>query len=170
MPAPAIRSDPPDRRPSGPTRLFLAVVPVALVAWLGSAATLPNIPGWYAGLAKPPFTPPNGVFGPAWGVFYGLLAFAAWRILGTPRSATRTAALGWFAVQLGLNALWSWLFFAGRNPAAGLVDITLLLAAIGLTIRAVRRVDRPAAWATVPYAAWVAFALYLNAGIWRLNG
>ena len=37
-------------------RLLAAVLPVAAVAVLGSLSTTPNIPTWYAGLAKPGFS------------------------------------------------------------------------------------------------------------------
>ena len=47
---------------------WLAVV--AAVALAGSSVTLPKIPTWYAGLAKPSFTPPNAVFGPVWTILY----------------------------------------------------------------------------------------------------
>ena len=34
---------------------------------------------WYAGLAKPPFNPPNWIFAPVWFVLYVLMAIAGWR-------------------------------------------------------------------------------------------
>jgi len=152
-------------------RALVAVLPVVLAAVLGSAATMPAIPTWYAGLAKPGFTPPNWVFGPVWTVLYAAMAFAAWRILslmevGPPRRRALTA----FFVQLALNAAWSWAFFGARSPVAGLVVILALIAAIAVTIRLFWPLDRLAAWLLVPYAGWVAYAMALNVAIWRLNG
>ncbi len=159
-----------DRTRSGIVRLALAVLPVAGVAALGSAATLPNIPAWYAGLVKPPFTPPNALFGPAWTLLYALMAYAIWRVLGLPWStAGRSTTIVAFAVQLMINLAWSWLFFALRNPLAGAIDIVLLLAAIVVTIIMVRRLDRAAALCLLPYLAWVTYAAYLNGGILVLN-
>ena len=40
------------------------------VAGVGGLATAPNIPNWYAGLAKPSWTPPGWIFGPVWSVLY----------------------------------------------------------------------------------------------------
>ncbi len=161
--------------PSGPgrswQRLALAIVPVALAAVLGTIATTPNIPTWYAGLAKPGFTPPNWVFGPVWTILYGAMAYAVWRVLSLPSGQVgRSAALIAFFVQLALNAAWSWAFFALRNPFAGLVVILALAAAILVTLRLFSRLDRIAAWCLVPYLAWVAYAALLNLAIWRLNG
>ena len=151
-------------------RAALAAVPVAIVAGFASAATLPNIPGWYEGLAKPPGTPPNFVFGPAWTVLYVIMAFAFWRVLSSPPGTPfRRAAISAFLAQLALNGLWSVCFFGLRNPALGLVEIAILLAAIAATLALFRRLDGPAALALVPYAAWVVFAAYLNFGVWRLN-
>ena len=50
------------------------------VAAVGGLATTPNIPNWYAGLAKPSWTPPNWVFGPVWSVLYLSMAVAAWLV------------------------------------------------------------------------------------------
>lgn len=151
-------------------RLILAAGPVLMVAALGSAATLPNIPGWYEGLAKPPFTPPNWVFGPAWTLLYGLMAAAVLRILSLPPELPgRRRAVALFFAQLALNGGWSWAFFAGRNPGLGLFVIVLLVAAIVATIAAFRRLDLTAAWLLAPYLAWVLFATYLNGGVWLLN-
>lgn len=172
-----IPSEPPKRGPQGSdrtgsaiARLALAALPVAIVAALASAATLPNIPGWYACLAKPPFTPPNAVFGPVWTILYALMAFAVWRVLCRPASTpNRSAAILAFAVQLILNLAWSCAFFALRNTLAGGIDIVLLIAAIIVTIILFRRLDRGAAYCLVPYLAWVVYAAYLNAGILYLN-
>jgi tryptophan-rich sensory protein len=150
-------------------RAVLALGPVVIVGVLGSLATLPNIPTWYAGLEKPPFTPPNGLFGPAWSLLYGMMAYALWRVLARPATAARRQGIIAYFVQLGLNALWSWSFFALHSPAFGLAVILALLAAIIATIALFRRVDGVAAGLLLPYLAWVLFATYLNTGVWWLN-
>lgn len=149
---------------------ILSAGPVAGAAALGNLATIPNIPGWYAGLAKPALTPPNWVFGPAWTTLYILMAVAFFRVLrldsGTPG---RRAAITVVLAQLALNAAWSFAFFAAHSPLGGLLVILPLEALILLTIALFFRLDRIAAFCLVPYAAWVAFATYLNAGLWMLN-
>jgi tryptophan-rich sensory protein len=139
------------------------------VAWVGSAVTMPAIPVWYEGLAKPPFAPPNWLFGPVWGALYGLMAFAAWRVwLQRDRADTRPA-LTLFFLQLALNLAWSFLFFGLRNPGAALAGILVLAALIFATLIAFGRIDRWAGLAFVPYLAWVSFATALNAGVRLLN-
>jgi len=153
----------------GPMRATIAILPILAAAVLGNVATLPNIPTWYAGLAKPGFTPPNGVFGPVWTVLYALMAYAVWRVLSLPATRGRGRALVAFFVQLALNAAWSWAFFGAHSPLAGLWVILPLLLMIIETIRRFWPLDRLAAVLLMPYAAWVGFATALNAAIWRLN-
>ena len=159
----------------GPTppvqRFLLAVVPVAAVSIAGSLVTTPNIPAWYATLAKPGFTPPNWLFAPVWTTLYILMAYAVWRILSLPKERPgRAAAVTAFFVQLALNSLWSFAFFGARSPLAGLVVIAALIVAIPATIRAFWPLDRFAALLLAPYLAWVAYATALNGAIWHLNG
>ena len=151
-------------------RLALAVLPVAAASLTGALMTAPNIPTWYAGLAKPVFAPPNWLFGPAWTILYAMMALAAWRLLGVaPGTRGRAGAVAAFAVQLVLNAAWTPAFFGLHSPRAGLAVIGLLLVTILVTIRRTWPLDRVAAGLLVPYAAWVAFATVLNAEVARLN-
>ena len=152
-------------------RALAAAVPVALVSYAGSRITVPAIPSWYAGLAKPPFTPPNALFAPAWTLLFVLMAIALYRVLSRPPDTPgRTHAVAAYAVQLGLNCLWSLAFFGARSPTLGLIVIAAFLGAIVWTTAAFHRVDRIAASLMLPYIAWVLFATYLNAGIRLLNG
>lgn len=141
---------------------FIALV--ALTAWFGARFE----PGaWYAALEKPPLTPPNWVFGPVWSALYLALALAAWLIWRQP--AGRAVPLALWLVQLVLNAAWSLFFFGLNRPGLALVEIGFLLVAIAVTAVAFWRVRPLAGALLLPYLAWVAFACYLNAGIWMLN-
>ena len=126
--------------------------------------TLPD--AWYAALAKPPWTPPGWVFGPAWTLLYVLIALAGYR---TWRRAPTGPAMQLWAGQLLLNFSWSPIFFRAHLIEAALVVIAGLLLVIVAFIARSWRSDRVAAWLFVPYALWVAFALSLNAGISWLN-
>ena len=84
-------------------------------------------------------------------------------------SRERNAALRLWVSQLAANAQWSKLFFGERRPTLALADVLALEGTIFSYIAAARKVDRGAANAFIPYAAWVAFATVLNAEILRLN-
>lgn len=138
-------------------------------AVLGARATRRGKGLWYRRLEKPPFNPPDWVFGPVWTTIYSLSSVSAWRISRAPRGPARTKALAWWGAQLALNAAWSPLFFGRHRKRAALVDIGLLLGALsGYTAQA-RKLDRPAAWMMAPYLAWGSFATLLNAEIVRRN-
>ena len=97
--------------------LVLLIVICFAVAGLGGLTTTPNIPNWYAGLAKPSWTPPGWLFGPVWSVLYLSMAVAAWLVW---RKGNAAVPMILFAVQLVFNAAWSWLFFGLHNPGCGL--------------------------------------------------
>jgi len=148
-----------------------SVMALGVFALLVAAAALFGVqfePGaWYEALQKPPLTPPNWVFGPAWSVLYLTIAVAGWLIWRARRN--RVTALALWGVQLALNAAWSFLFFGLQRQGLALLEIGTLLVFIVATAVVFFRV-RPLAGALfAPYAAWVAFASYLNAGLWHLN-
>lgn len=151
------------------TSALLAVGAVATASIFGQIATYPNLSPWFAGLAKPSFNPPNWVFAPVWTTLYALMAFALWRILRLRESSLRTTAVSLFAVQLALNAAWSWMFFWAHSPLLGLINIIPQFLAVLATIAAFARLDRLAAWCLVPLALWVSYASILNFWLWRLN-
>jgi benzodiazapine receptor len=152
-------------------RLGALVVSVGiclLVGAIGGWVTATSVKTWYPALAKPPFNPPDWVFGPTWTVLYVLMGIAAWRVwrAGGGRAG---AALALFAVQLAANLAWSVVFFGLQQIGAAVAVIVVLEAAIVATIVSFRRIDRLAAALLVPYVLWVAFATLLNVAIWRLN-
>lgn len=121
---------------------------------------------WYAQLEKPAINPPGWVFGPVWTALYVLVAVAGWRVW---RRWPSSWAMWLWWVQLGLNFLWSPIFFSAHQVGLALMVVVLLLAAIAGFVAAAWRRDRLAAWLFVPYGAWVAFATVLNASILALN-
>jgi tryptophan-rich sensory protein len=109
------------------------------------------------------------VFGPVWTVLYVTIAVAGWLVWRERGSAGVSAALTLWAVQLGLNAAWTGLFFGLRRPGLAFIEILALAVAVAVTIVLFERVSQPAALVLVPYLAWVCFAAALNGAIWKLN-
>jgi translocator protein len=163
-----------DRIPPLDRRSLYALVGFVLlcfgVAALAGSVTRPAIEGWYAGLQKPSYTPPDWVFAPVWSVLYAMMAVAAWRVWRSRGDAPgRQQAMRAFALQLGLNCMWSFAFFGAKSPELGLAVIVALLAAIAVAIALYRRLDRLAALLMAPYALWVGYAAALNVAIVALN-
>ena len=83
--------------------------------------------------------------------------------------ALQRKALAWFLVQLGLNALWSPIFFGLKRPGLAFAEIVLLWLAILGTLLAFWRAHRAAGALLLPYLAWVSFAAVLNFTLWQFN-
>ena len=98
-------------------------------------------------------------------MLYVFIAVAGWRIFERDRSGPMKL---WWA-QLGLNFLWTPVFFGAHQIGLALILILLLLATIVAFITTTWHRDRMAAGLFIPYAAWVAFASVLNASLWALN-
>jgi len=139
-------------------------------AWYGARYSRNgNRDSWYQGLDKPGFTPREETFPIVWTTLYAMIAWSGWRIWSATPSRHRNAALRLWISQLAANARWSKLFFGQRLPTLAIADVVALEGSIFAYISAARKVDRAAANAFIPYAAWVAFATVLNAEIARRN-
>ena len=155
---------------------------LALLGWVALAATAGAIGGFasrdagdfYGALAKPGWAPPGWLFGPVWSALYLLMGVAAWLVWRTEpatsaEQASRRRGLALFVGQLGLNALWTWLFFAWRQGAMAFGEIVLLWLAVVLRTVHFGRVRPLAAYCLAPYLGWVSFATALTLAIWQRN-
>ena len=143
--------------------LIVFLIVVASVAALGAYFQ----PGdWYAELNKPPWTPPNWLFGPTWTILYVCIAIAGWLIFAEAEQALMKCL---WTGQLVLNGIWSWLFFGLHNTGLALVDIVALLVCIFLLLRVSYRTFRAITWLLLPYFLWVGYASSLNAVIHLAN-
>lgn len=163
---PAPMSD--NSRIAAASGLVLWLAACFLVAAAGASASL-QAGDFYAELARPDWAPSAAVFGPVWTVLYAMMAVAAWLIWKQRGIRLARIALAVFVLQLVLNGLWSWLFFAWKQGALSFLDIALLWVLIAATLVLFWRVRPLAGMLLVPYLAWVTFASALNYQIWQLN-
>lgn len=166
----------PDARTGHPQRgvgsalvLVLLITVNFVVGALGGLSTASGVDGWYADAEKVPWTPPNGVFAPAWSVLYVLMGIAAWLVWRRGGWAPARRALTLYIVQLALNAAWTPIFFSGRLVWVALGVIVALEVVLIATAVAFWKHSRVASWLLGPYITWVAFATTLNLGIAVLN-
>lgn len=125
---------------------------------------------WFYTLQKPTWNPPAYLFGPVWTTLYLLMGISlgiVWNNKATERNKRNAYLL--FAAQLFLNFWWSIFFFHFQSPLFALVDISLMIITIVLTIVSFSHFSNTASWLLVPYIAWVSFATILNIAIWNLN-
>lgn len=153
------------------TKILVAVAICLAVGYFSGTATRSAITDWYPTLNKPSFNPPNWVFAPVWTLLYMMMGVAAglvWDRIAYESEIIQKALL-FFIIQLGLNALWSYLFFGLKNPMLAGVEIVLLWLMIYETYFQFAKINKIAGYLLIPYLAWVSFAAVLNASIWWLN-
>ena len=124
---------------------------------------------FYGQLVQPSWAPPSSVFGPVWTVLYALMAIAAWLVWRRGGVRANRNAISLFLLQLALNALWSWLFFAWHLGGLAFAEIVVLWVLILATVVSFWRVRPLAGALLLPYLLWVTFASVLNYSVWQLN-
>jgi len=149
--------------------LVIAVLGTQAIGALSGIVAGADFVTFYNALNKPALTPPAAAFGPAWTTLYLLMGVAAWLVWREGITRRTALALRLFAAQLALNFAWSLIFFGQQRIGVALIEIAILWCTILATIVAFWRVRPLAGALLLPYLAWVSFATYLNAGIWKLN-
>ena len=121
-------------------------------------------------VTKPALTPPGWLFPVVWTILYTLMGISAARIWLAPASAARDKSLTLYVGQLIVNFFWSLIFFNAQAYGFAAVWLLLLVVLAALMILQFYKVDKKAALLQIPYFVWLLFALYLNIGVWALNG
>ncbi|MGN6250348.1 MAG: TspO/MBR family protein [Marmoricola sp.] len=143
---------------------------VAATAGLGSLASTEGVgSGWYAVLDKPAFQPPPVVFPIAWTALYTDLAAAATAALGRLEGPERDRYRRALALNLVLNAGWSWTFFRWHRLGAAVGVAAALTGSSADLVRRTRPVAPTAGAALAAYPAWCGFATVLSAALWTRN-
>jgi benzodiazapine receptor len=153
------------------TKILTVVVTCLAIGYLSGTVTRESILTWYPSLIKPSFNPPNWVFAPVWSMLYAMMGVAAglvWDRIDYDKEIVKKA-LVFFAIQLALNALWSYLFFGLHNPMLAGIEIIILWLMIFETYSQFVKINKIAGYLLLPYLAWVSFAAVLNGSIWWLN-
>ncbi|CAM3963862.1 TspO/MBR family protein [Flavobacterium weaverense] len=153
------------------TRILSIVVGCLVIGYFSGIVTRSAITDWYPTLIKPSFNPPNWIFAPVWSALYIMMGVAAglvWNKIEFQKEAVKKALI-FFVIQLGLNALWSYLFFGLHNPMLAGLEIIVLWLMIYETYVQFSKINKIAGYLFLPYIAWVSFAAVLNASIWWLN-
>lgn len=147
--------------------IVLFILPL-LLGSLSSLFTIEAITSWYNYSNKPWFNPPNWIFGPVWTLLYLLMGLASCLVFKAEHTLKEKAMILYF-IQLGLNFLWSFIFFYLKEPGWAFVEIILLWILINSTIIYFSKISRIAAYVMLPYVIWVSFAAILNYYHYILN-
>lgn len=153
------------------TRISAVVLTCLAVGYFSGMVTRSAIVTWYPTLIKPSFNPPNWIFAPVWSMLYTMMGVAAglvWNCIESEKELVKKALII-FAIQLALNALWSFLFFGLKNPMLAGIEIIILWLMIYETYIQFSKINKISGYLFIPYLLWVSFAAMLNGSIWWLN-
>lgn len=150
---------------------YAVAIAIPLTVGIAASALTRENMDIYDMLKTPPLSPPGILFPIVWTLLYILMGISSAMIYidrdRNPESAKK--GLIWYGASLVLNFAWSIIFFNLQAAFFALLVLLALLYTIVKTILEYRKVKPIAAYLQIPYALWVAFAGYLNAGIWLLN-
>lgn len=150
---------------------YSIAIAIPLTVGIASAALTKDSMDVYGELNAPPLAPPAFLFPIVWSVLFILMGISSAMIFTKKEPNPEAAKRGliYYAVSLVLNFAWSIVFFNLQASFFALLVLIALLYCIARTILEYRKVWPAAAYLQIPYALWVGFAGYLNAGIWLLN-
>ncbi|KIJ56886.1 hypothetical protein M422DRAFT_218667 [Sphaerobolus stellatus SS14] len=161
-----------------PRNPILAIgIPLALGSLSGFPTRKVAKSNWYKTLATPPGRPPRQIFPIVWTTLYAAMGWASYLAVKTYDTTllpeVKSAAyhgLKLYWIQLGLNLIWTPLFFGVKQLGLATIDSVLLATFTGyMTIVLDKATDGATSWFLVPYCAWLSFATYLTGGIWLKN-
>ena len=149
--------------------LYDMIISILIPVAVGSiSALISRIPGRYAGIQQPPFSPPAIVFPIVWTALYILMGISAYMI-SRSEDARKSRALSVYALQLFFNFFWSILFFRFSWYLPAFFWLAAMSVLILLMIFRFFQIKPLAAYLQIPYLFWCLFAAYLNFGVYWLN-
>lgn len=121
----------------------------------------------YNSLQKPFLAPPSIVFPIVWTILYILMGIS-YGILKSKGLTDKKIDLIYY-IQLGVNAIWSIIFFLLKWRLFAFIWILILDVLVILMVIKFYKKDKTAGLLQIPYILWVLFASYLNLAIYILN-
>jgi tryptophan-rich sensory protein len=153
------------------SRQLLTMIGLLLVIIyaLGSGIWTSSSPGWYGTLNRPPWQPPDFIFGIIWPYNFIVLGIASYRI---SMALNRNETIVWltcFALSVTAALSWAYNFYVPHNLqlAAFSLGATALLTLPMLFYTF--RVSLALGFALLPYQIWVAIATTLAWGYYTRN-
>ena len=150
-------------------RLIICLAIPLVVGGAAGLLTMNSMEAFEA-LNQPPLSPPGWLFPVVWTVLYVLMGIASYlaSVSDAPHKE-QARALWTYGIQLAFNFLWPIAFFNLKWYLFAFLWLVILWILILITALRFGRIRKPAGYLLVPYLLWVAFAGYLNLGIYLLN-
>ena len=151
-------------------KLLAICIAIPLVVG-GLAALLTNgSMDTFESLNQPPLSPPGWLFPVVWTILYVLMGIGSYLVAASdvPREFIKRA-LWIYGIQLFFNFLWPIAFFNFKWYLFAFIWLFILWVLILVTAVHFYRIRKTAGYLMIPYVLWVAFAGYLNLGVYLLN-
>ena len=142
-------------------KLIIYILIPLIVGGIVALITMPFMD--YNSLKQPPLAPPGFLFPIVWTILYILMGVSTYLV-----SKKETVPMIYY-VQLGVNALWSIIFFVFKLRLFAFALIILLVILVVKMIIEFYKIDKVASYLQIPYLLWILFVGYLNLGIYLLN-
>lgn len=123
----------------------------------------------FAALNQPPLSPPGWLFPVVWTALYLLMGLSMGLVWRSDSGYHRRRVLRLWCVQLGMNFLWTLVFFNLQLRLFAFFWLLGLLAVVGWMVTEMEQAQKTAARLQIPYLLWLLFAGYLNLGVYLLN-
>lgn len=137
---------------------------LVVVYAVGAGRWVSTDAGWYRSLVRPPWQPPDVVFGLIWPYNFVMLAVAGWVVAGRDSRTEHAVWLVSLALSVAAALAWAWLFYVPHSlTASGYALAIATLLTVPLVVVAFRA-SLPIGLALVPYQAWLAVATTLAFG------
>jgi benzodiazapine receptor len=115
----------------------------------------------YVNSTKPSWFPPPALFGIVWTALYILYIYSWYKAPET---------INWlFILNMVLNVLWCFLFFASGKWEYALVSLVALNIVLLTQVLLLYKYDTLAAALLIPYFLWCCFATFLNYTMIKIN-
>ena len=125
--------------------------------------------GWYRSLTKPPWEPPDVLFGLIWPYNFVMIAVAGWAVASRESRTEHVVWLASLTLSVAAALTWAYLFYVPHSLYASGIALT---AATSFTVPLVVltfRASMPLGFALLPYQLWLAVATSLAFGYAAMN-
>lgn len=124
----------------------------------------------YSQINKPFLAPPKWLFPIVWSILYLLMGLSsAFVYENKDKSNLRKTGLLIHFVQLGLNFLWSIIFFSMKLYFFAFIWLLMLWLSVFFMLMVYKKISKPAYILNIPYIVWLTLAGYLNFAVFILN-
>ncbi|MDU5020063.1 MAG: TspO/MBR family protein, partial [Clostridiales bacterium] len=127
--------------------VFIPIIVGFSSSFISEFLSQTNTSTYYSNLIKPGFSPPGYIFPIVWTILYILMGISAYLIAKNGLNSLKVRdAMFYYWLQLGLNFIWSILFFGLELRLTALVVVGLTIIIVIIMIIKFTQIDKRAAY------------------------